>query len=449
MIIKLYPSWSRRRNAVLLVGDRDSTYTISYLAAILETTGLDEKVEVYVSKNPCIAPEHIRFLSNLHEKLIIAYTLRTTSLVWSVDCVREVVRAPRSLSNTVVVAGGPHASGDPAGTLGLGFNYVFHGEAEHSLPAFIMEYLDSSFDARSIPNLFYQEDGGVRFTFKSRVDELDYYKPFPTRAGWFTPIEIVRGCPFACRFCQVSYMFGCKPRFRSVDSILEYSRIMLESGFRDLRFIAPNSLGYGSRSGFEPEIDVLEELLSRLYKLARGYGGRLFIGSFPSEVRPEFICSDTIRLLEKYAYNKRVVIGAQSGSNEVLRLMHRMHSIEDVYNAVEQLVSRGFRVDVDFILGLPGESDYRETVNAMERIVRLGGVVHIHYFMPLPGTPLAGCNPSSVPGWVLKWIARETGRGRVYGCLERQMEITRRIIMLREEGVFRMDKCILSQSCPA
>ncbi len=443
LIVKLYSSWTRRRNAILLAGDKDSTYTISYLAAVLETTGLVEEADVYVSKNLCIKPEHVSLLSNMHDKLVIAYTLRTTSLVWNLDCITKTLKHAKRLENTIIVAGGPHASGDPLGTLGLGFNYVFHGEAEHSLPAFVMEYFDSSFDAKSIPNLFYIDSGRLRFTFKSRVEELDYYKPFPTRAGWFTPIEIVRGCPFACRFCQVSYMFGCKPRFRSIDSILEFSRIMLENGFRDLRFIAPNSLGYGSRSGFEPEIDVLEELLSKLHKLTARFGGRLFIGSFPSEVRPEFICSDTVRLLEKYAYNKRVVIGAQSGSNDVLKLMHRMHSIEDVYNAVQQLVSKGFRVDVDFILGLPGEADYRETINAMEKIVGLGGVIHIHYFMPLPGTPLAGCSPSRVPGWVLKWIYRETGRGRVYGCLEKQMEITSRIIMFREKGVFRMNKCIL------
>jgi radical SAM superfamily enzyme YgiQ (UPF0313 family) len=54
--------------------------------------------------------------------------------------------------------------------------------------------------------------------------------------------------------------------------------------------------------------------------------------------------------------NRQLVIGGQSGSDRVLRAMHRGHSVEDVRRAVRVCVEAGFVPDVDFLLGLPGET---------------------------------------------------------------------------------------------
>ncbi|MEZ5334950.1 MAG: radical SAM protein [Methanolobus sp.] len=45
-----------------------------------------------------------------------------------------------------------------------------------------------------------------------------------------SPLEISRGCPFRCRYCQTPRLFGNKMRHRSIDSIVKYAKY-----YRDLR----------------------------------------------------------------------------------------------------------------------------------------------------------------------------------------------------------------------
>jgi len=70
-------------------------------------------------------------------------------------------------------------------------------------------------------------------------------------------------------------------------------------------------------------LDAIEKLLEELSKKTRNIGGRIFLGSFPSEVRPEHVTEESIKLLRKYVANKSIIMGAQSGSEEILRRINR------------------------------------------------------------------------------------------------------------------------------
>ena len=70
---------------------------------------------------------------------------------------------------------------------------------------------------------------------RSPVD-LNKFSPFSLNSDRLSPIEISRGCPHTCRFCQTSFLFGTRMRHRDIDRILKYIRISKESGIKDFRF---------------------------------------------------------------------------------------------------------------------------------------------------------------------------------------------------------------------
>ncbi|MDQ7774353.1 MAG: TIGR04013 family B12-binding domain/radical SAM domain-containing protein [Elusimicrobiales bacterium] len=313
----------------------------------------------------------------------------------------------------VLIAGGPHPSGDPGGALEAGFDYVFRGEAEVTLPEFIR-----SLGRGDIP------DGRV-ITPSSPAD-LDAFPPGSLRWGRFAPVEITRGCPYACAYCQTSFLFGAGQRHRSVDKVRDWLEKMSSMEMRDHRFISPDAFSYGSADGKKLDLTALEDLL-KTARGAAGPGGRIFFGSFPSEVRPDHVTPETLMLLKAYADNRALVIGAQTGSDRLLEKLGRGHDAGAVLRAARLCYASGVRPVVDFIFGLPGETpaDEEATIALIETLLPLGAKVHAHSFMPLPGTPLAGSEPPAITPRTRKFISSLSSTGRAFGPWENQERAAR------------------------
>ncbi len=216
----------------------------------------------------------------------------------------------------------------------------------------------------------------------------------------------MRGCAFRCRFCQVGYMYG-NPRFRSIDHVMKvvkhyYKFFKPLKKQVDIRFIAPNSLGYMEKKRGQANTEALFNLVKGL----KEYDIRSFFGTFPSEVRPEYITPDILPLFDNLE-NKTVSVGFQSGSDRVLHYMHRGHTVSDGLNANDNLTSYGLTPLFDFLLGAPSET-LEEQWETLDLIRDLGksAQVRLHYFMPLPGTPWVNSSPSPLD----KNINTEIGR---------------------------------------
>jgi B12-binding domain/radical SAM domain protein len=252
---------------------------------------------------------------------------------------------------------------------------VVVGEGEYTLPR-LLENLESGGDGK-IPGVatgdWYEPTRtGVR---------LDAYPAFSAVQGY---VEISRGCPFACGYCQTPQIFGHCMRHRSIDAIARYSNL-----YGQARFVTPNAFAYGS-DGVHPRFDKIEKLLGRLEH-------EIFFGTFPSEVRPEFICDESLALITDYCTNAKLHFGAQSGSDAVLERLHRGHTVADAIRAAELCHDAGITPVVDFIVGFPFETDEDQvqTVDAIKTVARIGNV-HLHRFIPLPGTPLSGTHARSL-----------------------------------------------------
>jgi len=303
-------------------------------------------------------------------------------------------------SHLEICLGGPHitAKGEEFFSLNP---WLVKKEGEEAI-----EKVIEGFIANSSPSLI---------TFPHPVD-LDSFPPFPRSLGIFGPIEITRGCPFGCYFCQTAYLSGRQVRHRSIEMILEYVSLMKRKDLTDIRFITPNALSYGSPDGKTINLKALQELLTRVRKII-GPQGRIFFGSFPSEIRPEFVTPETIKLLRSLVNNDNLVIGAQSGSEKMLQRMKRGHTKEEIFKAAEIAIQENFRVNIDFIFGLPGETeeDQKETLSTIETLTKMGAIIHAHYFTPLPGTPWEREKPSPLGSFLRKRLGKLAQEGKLFG----------------------------------
>jgi B12-binding domain/radical SAM domain protein len=229
---------------------------------------------------------------------------------------------------------------------------------------------------------------------------LDAFPPFSVMKGY---IEISRGCPFGCAFCQTPRIFGSVMRHRSTGSISSFAH-----RYRDVRLVSPNALAYGS-DGRRPMLEKVEKLLASLE-------GNIYFGTFPNEVRPEFVTGDALELIGRFCANTRVAFGIQSGSDQVLERIGRGHTVADGIRAVELCRDHGFTPVVDLIMGFPFETEEDEsaTLDLIRWVVR-SGHVRLHAFIPLPGTPLAGTSPRSVSPRTEKLLGRLALEGKLTG----------------------------------
>jgi len=291
------------------------------------------------------------------------------------------------------VVGGPHATACYRQVVRYA-DYVVVGEGEHTLPALLASI--EAGDRRPVPGVATREGyEPVRSSVR-----LDAYPAFSTIKGY---TEISRGCPHHCGYCQTPCIFGGTMRHRSVDAVVRAA-----SQYQDVRLVSPNAFAYGSE-GRSPRWDRVRHLLSRL-------SGKIYFGTFPSEVRPEFVSAEGLALVDRYCANDRIHFGAQSGSDRVLEQLHRGHTVADVVAAVETCRDAGFTPVVDLILGLPFETDedQRSSVQLIQWVVRTGHV-HAHLFIPLPGTPLGRCAPRSLLSETQTVLGRLALAGRVTG----------------------------------
>jgi len=366
-------------------------------------------------------------LTRCFELVILLFSFFTTQIFEIFPLVKNL-KSSLPKGKVLFLAGGPHPTGDPFGTLMAGFDFVFLFEAEESLPTFLKAYLGSQ-DFKKIKGIAYLEEGRVVSTGRPAPIDLNKFPPFAERAGKINPIEITRGCPFACSYCQTSALFGIKPRHRSQEVVFPFVEKLLSRGIRDIRFITPNAFSYLSSDGKEVNLPALSSFLKELSKLVKSKGGRIFFGTFPSEVRPEHTREETVALIKEYCANDSLVIGAQSGSERILKLCRRGHTVSDVEEAVKACLKFGITPKVDFIFGLPyeEEEDVKATVDFMKRLAKMGAIIHAHTFMPLPQTAFQNKPAGRVTREVFEAIKELLPKGKLFGAWARQMEFAKKI----------------------
>ncbi len=304
-------------------------------------------------------------------------------------------------ADCITIAGGPSASARWEEVMRIA-DYVVVGEGEWTLPR-LLEMIEEGRD-EPVPGTATSAHGRVP---SDHSVILDAYPAFARGRGF---IECTRGCPHSCAFCQTSRLFPGGMRHRSLDACMQASRHL-----SDIRFVTPNAFSYGS-DGRTPRFEKVRRLLTHLSRT----DARIWFGTFPSEVRPEFVTDTALELITGYCANRRLHFGIQSGSDRVLERLGRGHTVADGLRAVERTLDHGLVPVVDLILGFPFETDEEqaETVALAVDLAGRGCQLHVHGFLPLPGTPLAGLPPRPPIAAARRVIGRLALAGKATGSLE-------------------------------
>jgi B12-binding domain/radical SAM domain protein len=351
------------------------------------------------------------------EKIVFIYSFMTHQIgdVWN-----EIKRLKKTLGDKpIFLAGGPHPTGDPLGTLKMGFDTVCAGEGETTLPLFF--------------RLLLQQGNGIRgriIRSKTQAD-LDESFPISRTIPMIPPLEITRGCRNHCRFCQTA---GGRPVHRSLESVKVYLDELVRRNYRHrVGFICPSGFEYGSEKPGLVHPEKIEEILAMA---AEKKIRHIEYGIFPSEVRPDTVRPELLDLIKKYCSNNKITLGAQTASDRLLKELRRGHTHEHIVQAAAWIHENGFLPVLDFIVGFPGETeeDRRETLDCIKNLnTRYHARSQVHYFLPLAGTAMEKQKPSPLDPKSIQRLKQYTKAGITTNWWETGMILSGKIVNVRQE----------------
>ena len=205
-------------------------------------------------------------------------------------------------------------------------------------------------------------------------------------------IKISEGCSRHCSYCVIPRLRG-KQRSRQIDDIVSESRLLIESGAKELILIAQDTTSYGKDLGGLVNLGLL---LNDISKIAGNIWIRMLYG------HPESIDDETIRIM---ASGSNICpyfdIPIQHASRSVLKKMGRNYSqtyLLHLFNKIRSMVP-GASLRTTVITGFPGETekDIKELLSFIEKVKfdHLGAFVYSDS-KDIPSHKLSGRVPKNV-----------------------------------------------------
>jgi B12-binding domain/radical SAM domain protein len=382
-------------------------------------------------------------------QLIIPFSVRSLDIL---EIPGQIQRLKKEIKQPLIcVAGGPHITGDPLAVAYLGFDYGIVGEGEISFWQFMAAFIDET-SLQDIAGLIYRAGPGIlRINGYSPRPEATQITSFSARYSLFGPIELTRGCPNRCRFCQTNRIFRGGIRHIPFDQVMRNLEYLAFREVQVVRFLSPDSSTYQPDPS-RPPLPQIEDLL-RTARTIIGPRREMFFGTFPSEIRPEHVSDDLIKIIRHFTHDTYILIGAQSGSDAHLDRMQRGHSAEDVLRAVAIIKRHDVQPMVDFIFGLPEETlaDVRESIALMQKITAMGGIIHSHTYLPLPGTDYFDQEYTEIPAELKQTIALLCGRKQSFGQWQSQdaMRVRIKAFVQEQHRLIRQEWRLIQASEPS
>jgi len=212
------------------------------------------------------------------------------------------------------------------------------------------------------------------------IAKFEYLSKIKNESGKISSfLTIQEGCDKFCHFCVVPYTRG--PEYsRPFDQILDEAKYLADNGAQEIILLGQNVNAYNS------ENKKLSNLILEIEKLPEIKRIR-YTTSHPKDMSHD--------LIEVYKNSKKLMplvhLPVQSGSNKILELMNRKHTIVEYFRIYEQLkeINPNIQFSSDFIIGYPGEedSDFQDTFELIKKINFINSYSFI--FSPRPGTAAA------------------------------------------------------------
>ena len=180
-------------------------------------------------------------------------------------------------------------------------------------------------------------------------------------------VSIMQGCNQYCTFCIVPYTRG-EERSRTIPNIVAECRQLVAQGVKEITLLGQIVTSYGrgdipAKDGKSPFVQLLEAV-----DAIEGLERIRFTSPHPKGYGDDLV--EAYGRLPKLAESAHIPV--QSGSDRVLKLMHRGYTRQRFLRIIEKLrsASPGIGVCTDFIVGFPGETeaDFEQTLSLVREV---------------------------------------------------------------------------------
>jgi len=261
------------------------------------------------------------------------------------ESARQII-ARCNASGVKVVAGGPLFTHDHERFDGV--NHFVLNEAEVVLPQFLADLKEGRAGRLYTTDRFAE----LRESPVPRFD-LSSMKHYVSMC-----VQYSRGCPFNCEFCDVTALFGRRPRVKPVEHVIAELNRLKELGWRGQVFFVDDNI-VGNRR------DVKHQLLPALIEWQRTNGPMTFCSQASIDLADD---PELIDQLSRAGFTT-LFIGIETPDTDALMACKKGQNINrDMLADIHRIQSAGIEVQGGFIVGFDNESPsiFRRQINFIQ-----------------------------------------------------------------------------------
>ena len=207
-------------------------------------------------------------------------------------------------------------------------------------------------------------------------DDLDSIKSHNYQ--WEGLIELERGCPYTCTFCEVGDRHWTKIVKQDYNKMINEIDWISDHKIEYLHLIDNN---FGMYKNHRIISDLLIDKLE-----SKGYPNALNI-TWAKHKKPYLF--DIAEDLWKVGLNKSVTVALQSMNYQTLKAIERANENTNLKDVIELLKTKGMPAYIETILGLPEETldSFKEGLFRLIDEINYHNYIGIYVMVALPNTP--------------------------------------------------------------
>lgn len=191
-------------------------------------------------------------------------------------------------------------------------------------------------------------------------------------------VQYSRGCPFNCEFCDVTALFGRKPRTKTPGQIINELEVLRHAGWRSPVFFVDDNLAGNKKA-------MRTELLPALIAWQQTHRGTPFQTQASINIADD---PETLRMLAAAGFDT-VFIGIETPSDDSLAECGKMQNTRrDLVADVKKIQRAGIQVQGGFIVGFDsdGPSIFQRQIDFIQKSGIATAMVGL--LQAIPGTAL-------------------------------------------------------------
>lgn len=386
------------------------------LATILKQHGIHSRVLPFY----CFGDvgDFESFLNRAVEKIIaqkpaiISFYTRCDTYHISIKLAQRIKQKQKDI---YIVFAGPQADISAEETLRVipDVDYICSGEGENTVVPFFSSLIARQPD-HSIDGLTFRD--GSRIVQNPRpalIEDLDTLPPLDYSlldpedyasddhfVNYF-PVDVGRGCPFSCTFCSTNTFWGRKYRLKSAERIIDEIKTIHETfGFTLFSF----------------QHDMFTMDRKRVIQVCHQLMNIGFPISWRCSARLDCLDNELIDIMTAAGMNS-LFIGIETGSAQMQKKIRKNLKLDDAFDKLSYISSKGVSVTASFIFGFPEETeeDFLQTLSLMIKLSKIPKIHLQHHLLTFfSGTELTNKYVEQISKSTV--FSDITGEAGVYDC---------------------------------